>query len=68
LGYSSFLWQIHPSGESDEKLIAKAEELLQQLEIPRQSLIGHSYLDLFLKSQEKREDSDESAFSDESVP
>ena len=68
-GLDSFLdIEIHPGGDSDDKLVAKAEELLKQLGISSRAQIAHSYLELFLKSQEKREESDESAFSDESVP
>lgn len=62
------IFQIHPGGESDEKMIGKADELLKKLGIGNQSLIGHSYLEMFLKGLEKTEESDESAFSDESVP
>ena len=66
--FHPFFCQIHPDSESDEKLLIRAEELLQQLEIPAHALLAHSYFEMFLKGQEKREESDESAFSDESVP
>nr|CAD2176817.1 unnamed protein product [Meloidogyne enterolobii] len=72
-GLGTFLdIEIHPQEKNDKidenKLFCKAQELLKQLNISTNSLLFYSsYLELFLRGEEKREESDESAFSDESV-
>ncbi|KAL7073045.1 hypothetical protein ACQ4LE_008333 [Meloidogyne hapla] len=72
-GLGTFLdIEIHPKENNDKidenKLFCKARELLQRLNVSTNTLLPYSsYLELFLKGEEKREESDESAFSDESV-